>query len=85
MPGNHKSKERYSEEKIYDKLDLELLQLRRWFRKLCYFYKFNKNESPQYLARLVPLRHSSYNAENIPLFKIKHNFFKNSFFPSAVI
>ena len=25
------------------------------------------------------------NAENIPLFNIKHNFYKNSFFPSSII
>ena len=42
----------------------------------------------QYLFKLVPLRHSPYttrNTENIALFKTKHNFFKNSFFRSAVI
>ena len=44
--------------------------------------------SPWYLFKLVPLRWSPYatrKAENIPLFKTKHNFFKNSFSPSAVI
>ena len=38
--------------------------------------------------KLVPLRQSPYvtrNTENIPLFKTKQNFFKNSFFPSVVI
>ena len=43
--------------------------------------------SPWYLFKLVPLRWSPYatrKAENIPLFKTKHNFFKNSFSPSAV-
>ena len=38
-----------SKEKLYDELGLESLHLRRWFRKLCYFYKFYKHESPQYL------------------------------------
>ena len=77
-----------SKEKLYDELGLESVQLHRWFRKLCYFYKFYKHESPQYLFKLVSLRQSPYttrNTENIPLFKTKHNFFKNSFFPSAVI
>ena len=55
---------------------------------MSYFYKFCKHESPQYLFKLVSLRqfpHTTRNTENIPLFKTKHNFFKNSFFPSAVI
>ena len=76
-----------SEEKLYDELGLESLQLHRWFRKLCYFYKFCKNESPQYLFKLVSLRYSSCttrNPEVITLFKIKDIFFKNSFFLSAV-
>ena len=55
---------------------------------MCYFYKFYKHELPQYLFKLFPLRQFPYttrNTENIPLFKTKHNFFKNSFFLSAVI
>ena len=30
-------------------------------------------------------RHNTRNTNNIPQFKVKHNFFRNSFFPSAVI
>ena len=30
-------------------------------------------------------RYSTRNTNNIPQFKVKHNFFRNSFFPSAVI
>ena len=30
-------------------------------------------------------RHNTRNTNNIPQFKVKHNFFQNSFFPSAVI
>ena len=77
-----------SKQKLYNELGLESLQLHHWFRKLCYFYKFYKHKCPQYLFRLVPLRQSPYNTrntKNIPLFKTKHNFFKNSFFPSALI
>ena len=48
-----------SEENLYDKLGLEPLQLCRWFKKSCYFYKFYKNESPQYLFKLGNLRHFS--------------------------
>ena len=63
-----------SKDKLYDELGLQSLQLHRWFRKLCYFYKFYKHESPQYLFKLVPLRNSPYtprNTENIPLIKTK--------------
>ena len=52
------------------------------------FYKIFKSKSPQYLFKLIPEKTSSYvtrNAENIPLFNIKHNFYKNSFFPSSII
>ena len=46
-----------SKEKLNDELGLESLQLRCWFRKIGYFYKFYKNESPLYLFKLIPLRH----------------------------
>ena len=77
-----------SKEKLYQELGLESLQLRRWYRKLGMFYKIFKSQSPQYLFKLIPEKTSSYltrNADNIPLFNIKHNFYKNSFFPSSII
>ena len=77
-----------SKEKIYQELGLESLQSRRWYRKLGMFYKISKSKSPQYLFNLIPEKTSSYvtrNAEHIPLLNIKHNFYKNSFFPSSII
>ena len=77
-----------SREKIYQELGLESLQLRRWYRKLCLFYKIFKNEHPKYLFHLIPVRCTPYatiTEGNIPLIETKHNFFKNSFFPSAII
>ena len=38
-----------SEEKLYQELGLESLQLRCWYRKLVMLYKIHKNKSPQYL------------------------------------
>ena len=67
---------------------MESLQLRRWFRKLSCFYKLFKSEHPHYLFKLIPSRSSSYitrNIHNIPFFKTRHTFFKNSFFPSTII
>ena len=52
------------------------------------FYKIYKNKSPFYLFNLIPDKTSSYATKNIdciPLIKIRHNFFKNTFFPSAII
>ena len=77
-----------SREKICQELGLESLQSRRWYRKLAMFYKIYKNKSPFYLFNLIPEKTSSYatrNVDCISLIKIKHNFFKNTFFPSAII
>ena len=49
------------------------------------FFKENK---PVYLVNLIQTKNSNYNtrdADKITLFHTKHNFFKNSFFPSTVI
>ena len=67
---------------------MEFLQLRRCFRKLFCFYKLFNSEHPHYLFKLIPSRSSSYitrNIHNIPFFKTRHTFFKNSFFPSTII
>ena len=65
-----------SREKLYQELGLEPLRLRRWYRKLCLFYKFFKNEHPQYLFHLIPVRHSchtSRNVHSIPFLSVKHS------------
>ena len=76
-------------EKLYQEKGSESLQLHRWYRKLGMFYKICKSKSPQYLFKLIPEKISSHvtnrNAENIPHFNIKHNFYKNSFFPLSII
>ena len=77
-----------SREKFYQELGLKSIQHRRWYKKLCYFYKIYNKKSPDYLFQLIPLYKSSYktrNADDIPFFKFRHNFFKNSFFASAII
>ena len=53
-----------SKEKLYQELGLESLELRRWFRKLCIFYKIIKNESPNYLSKLIPKRNTMCNEES---------------------
>ena len=77
-----------SREKLYHELGFESLQQRRWYKKLCCFYKIFKTESPRYLFNIIPTRNPFYitrNHTNIPLFKTNHIFFKNSFFPSTII
>ena len=79
---------RTSTEKLYNYLGLETLEKRRWYMKLRCFYEVYKIHSLKYLFNITHVTASTYNTRNtnnIPQFKVKHNFFRNSFFPSAVI
>ena len=74
--------------KLYQELGLESLCKRWWYRKLCYFFKIFKGQSPEYLFRIFPRAGKTYNSrtnDKIPLFSGKHKFFINSFYPSTVI
>ena len=53
-----------SKEKIYQELGFESLRVRRWYRKLCLFYKVLNNEHPQYLFNLIPVRPTLYPTRN---------------------
>ena len=77
-----------SREKLYKGLGLESLKLRWWYRKLCLFFKLGKNKHPSYLFDMIPKvlsTRTTRNYNNIPLFNVKHEYFRNSFFPSTVI
>ena len=77
-----------STEKLYNNIGLETLEERRWYRKLCCSYKVYKSHSPKYFFNIIPVtvyKYNTRNTNNIPQLKVKHNFFRNSFFPSAVI
>ena len=77
-----------SREKLYQKLGLKSLRKRQWHRKLKIFFKIFKGQSPEYRFRLLPRVSKQYNTRtnnNFRLFGGKHNFFRNSFFPSTVI
>ena len=67
-----------SKEKLYLEIGLESLCKTQWYRKLCYFFKTFKGQSPKYLFRILP-------SIKIPLFICKHNFFTDSYFPSTVV
>ena len=67
---------------------LESLQQRRWYRKLCLFFKIYKSQCPKYLFDKISQSNCQYrtrNAQNIPDINVKHQFFKNSYFPSTII
>ena len=52
------------------------------------FQKICKNKSPFYLFNLILEKTSFYatrNVDSIPLIKIKHEFFKSTFFPSTIV
>ena len=71
-----------SKEKLYHELGLETLEKRRWYRKLCCFFKIFRNQSPECLFSIIPTSvrpYNTINANNIPQFKVKHNFFQNFF------
>ena len=76
-----------SREKLYQEFGLESLQQRRWYRKLCYFFKLTKSKSPKYLFNNIPTVRSTNrtrNIGNIPQFSVRHTFFINSYFASIV-
>ena len=77
-----------SREKLYQELGLESLKSRRWYRKLCLFFKLKKNKHPSYLFDMIPKvlsTRTTRNHNNIPLFNVKHEYFQNSFFSSTVV
>ena len=74
-----------SKEKLCNDLGLETFEKKRW--KLLLF-KIFWYKCPKYLFNVIPTSMGTCNTRNtnyIPLFKLKHNFFQNSFFLSAVI
>ena len=76
-------------DKLYQELGLEPLRYRRWYRKLCLFYKgfYKTKRTSQYLFNFIPVRHSSHTSRNvhiIPIFNAKHIFLKNFFFSSTL-
>ena len=49
-----------SREKLYQELGFKSLQQRRWYRKLCFFFKIMKSQSPKYLFELIPTARQAY-------------------------
>ena len=75
-----------SSEKLYQKLGLKALQIGRQVKKT--LRQFFKNKSPRYLFNIIPTKlrvHNTRYCDNILLLKIKHNYFRSSFFTSSIV
>ena len=70
-----------SRERIYQELGLEHLSQRRWYRRLCMFWKIvNYLNFPAYLKGYLPRMQFSHNENRSKLFATMHsntNYFKN--------
>ena len=63
------------------------LQQRRWFRKICFFFKIYKNQCPKYLFDIIPQSNCQCrirNEHNIPHMNLKDQYSKNLYFPSII-
>ena len=72
-----------SREKLYQELSLESLRKKRWYRKICYFFKIFQGQFPEYFFRILPSVSKARNIRTngkIPLFSRKHYFFYKFFF-----
>ena len=73
--------------KLYNEIGLKSLKFRRWFRKLCTFYKIKNTGFPLYLLNLIPKSNHMYNTrslEDVATLYSRTASFNYSFFPSAI-
>ena len=75
-------------DKLYNDLGWESLTDRRWYRRLCMFFKIRNHETPRYLYdHLPPPRDLIYNLRNSRNYSVPHSRtsrFDNSFFPYCI-
>ena len=64
---------------VYQELGLESLKSRRWYRKLCLFFKSKKKYSFDIIPKVLSTR-TTKNHNSILLFNVKHEYFRNFFF-----
>ena len=75
-------------QRLYDELGWETLYHRRWYRRLCHFFKLLKTRQPEYLfSVLPPERQMFYNLRHFNIYD--HNFgktfrFSNTYFPNTL-
>ena len=69
--------------KLYSELGFESLKFRRWFRKLCTFFKLKTSGLPKYLFDLIPQNNHLYSTrflEDVTTFYSRTDAFKYFFF-----
>ena len=70
---------------LYNELGWESLSDRRWFRRLCFFYKIVNRQTPEYLYNHIPnQRHLQYDLRahrEYPYPNKRTSRYENSFFP----
>ena len=74
--------------KIYNELGIESLKFRRWFRRLCVFFKIKTTKMPKYLYELIPTESHIYNTcntENVGTYYCRTDLFKYSFFRYTIV
>ena len=73
--------------KLYNEIGLESPKFRRWFRKLCIFYKIKSTGLPLYLYELISRSSHLYNTRSVKDVAMLYNrtdIFKYSYFPSTI-
>ena len=75
-------------DRLLEELGWETLSNRRWYRRLCLFYKIVNNQNPQYLRDYIPDENEiQYILRRPTLFRegISHTLrFSKSFFPFCI-
>ena len=77
-----------SQSKLYTQLGLESLKFRRWFRRLCTFFKIKRYGKPEYLLNKIPsnqICYSTRNADQVETYYCRTDILKNLFFPYTII
>ena len=76
-----------SRDKLFQQLCFESLHGRRWFRKLCFYYKIRNNMCPLYLTELLPIMKTRCYSLHLNRAPTVTNFrtecFKSTFSPSC--
>ena len=76
-----------SREKRFMELGLRSLKSRRWFRLLCCMFKITKNQTTEYLNKLISTLKQNFNSRNIyiPSYNCRTEYFKPSLFSASLV
>ena len=75
----------FSRDKLYQELELEYLQQRRWMMQLCLLYKFLSTGLLSHIHNLLlQMRNSHRQPSTFHVFPCRTKYFKNSFFTNVI-